>query len=187
MIDPYLPTNSFPADLFFSPFRFPAFMHCFSWHFHFCWCAMYILGYGSIVFCWNLKGGESAERNRRRPRHRLRLPTLSILFPQALNPSQLPLHVFRRFDNHDSHVFVSLKWRLVLLWLLLAILLSCLVPAAQLLTSTADAVTSSVAQAGLDRLSFIIIISSLTTPRPASWTLLRSCGEVQRLAVGRGH
>ena len=133
---------------------------------------MCILGYGSIVFCWNLKGGESAERNSRRPR--IAFPTRRIRFLKHLSHTNFHYTVFRRFDNHDSHVFVSLKWRLVLLWLLPGhTAVHAIVPAAQL-TSTADAVTSSVAQAGLDRLSFIIIISSLTIPRPASWTLLRS-------------
>jgi len=137
-------------------------------------CYVYIGVWEHRLLRWNLKGGESAERNSRRPRTAFAFPLGAPCFLKHLSHTNFHYTVFRRFDNHDSHVFVSLKWRLVLLWLLPGhTAVHAFVPAAQLpVTSTADAATSSVAQAGLDRLSFIIIISSLTIPSP--WTLLRS-------------
>ena len=172
MCDPYQPTNSFPADLSLFP------------RFAFLLLALGIFtSVGVLCVYWGMGASSFAGTSREVSLLKGTVgdraspsPLGASCFLKHLSHTNFHYTVFRRFDNHDSHVFVSLKWRLVLLWLLPGhTAVHAIVPAAQL-TSTADAVTSSVAQAGLDRLSFIIviIISSLTIPSPASWTLLRS-------------
>ena len=126
--DPYLSRQTlFPRALLFFPVSLSLLL-ALSWHFSSVGVLVYwAMGASSFAGTSTevspLKGTVTGDRRRLRLRLRRSVHPVCL---KRLSHANFHYNVFRRFYNHDSHVFVSLKWRLVLLWLLLTILLSCL-------------------------------------------------------------